>query len=1097
MSSRCKCKMVMDDNIQQIEKVSPNSSCCMANGENKYQIINGVSRAENTEFDPVKRFSRDCLRGRRESNNLWPTEVPQFDWDYKWPNQLPRLDWGLLDDGQLFFDREKELQQLKEAFLRRIQPDSKPEIILISGRSGTGKTLLAKRLHETVREKNGFFVTGKFDQLQQREPYAPLVTAMTEFVYLSLKRGKEAVQKMKDEILNLVGNDIGVLTMMIPALNELVGQQHPRILRGPDAQDRLKIIFQKFIRACAKRDPLVILMDDIQWADRGSLEIFEAIASDDLNHSLAVVCVCRSDEVSINHDFACLLRRLEDENQAKISNIEVGCLTLDATRLLLSSLLQSSDILCEHLASTLFSKTQGNVFFIFQFLYALYASRILRLEEHYGRWTWKWNEAAYRFTFGHVTNIIDLLAARIRKLTFECHIVLKTSACLGIELDIFLLSKVIDESLDVDEILRVCVEESLMIYDEKSSCYRFSHDQIQQASYMLIPESNRPLFHYTIGCLLCETLSESELDQYIFVAVDQIIRGVAYVEDEQELVGLSWLCMHAGERAMSSSDFKTAVKYFDLSSSLLDSRRRWVDCYNLSLSLANARAESLCCNSDFDAVDEVVKSTLEYARCFDDKILAYTCQIYAFGARLRLKEAILLGLEVLDRLGESFPEKGSNAILMTNLFHIKFMLSRKTNKDILGLPDISSQTKLSAMSILNVLITHSYLGRPDLFPFFALRMVKLSIKYGLSAISSMGFCCYGLLLSAIGDFDGGNRFGELSLCLLERYDSVMREWKPRVYMAYYGMIAHWKFPVKSTLEPLLEARQIGMLIGDYEYASASSFQYFCNASTAGIPLLTLEPPLRNALVEMKDRKQQAWLELLSLLREYIFILKGKADDSVVVDGALMNQDEPTSPKMVEIMRTANLNFQFYSCMASYYRMMTSFFLGDTNVALEMARKSEKCDKIMPSAPVIRLQAFFDGLVAFDAVRQSQLMHSLQLTARKRLILRGKKKIRKLKKISKHCPQNNEHILLLLEAELAALKGKLEEATSKYSLSEEICRKEGYVDIQAIACERAGLTIKWSGKDEERSRILLKRAIQLYRSWGAFAKVDQLLTLLED
>ena len=72
----------------------------------------------------------------------------------------------------------------------------------------------------------------------------------------------------------------------------------------------------------------VLIMDDLQWADLGSLELLEAIICDTKNHGLAVIGICRSNEVTIDHDFARILQRLEDEKNTTITNIVVRCLSL-------------------------------------------------------------------------------------------------------------------------------------------------------------------------------------------------------------------------------------------------------------------------------------------------------------------------------------------------------------------------------------------------------------------------------------------------------------------------------------------------------------------------------------------------------------------------------------------------------------------------------------------------------------------------------------------------------------------------------------------------------------------------------------------------
>jgi hypothetical protein len=311
------------------------------------------------------------------------------------------------------------------------------------------------------------------------------------------------------------------------------------------------------------------------------------------------------------------------------------------------------------------------------------------------------------------------------------------------------------------------------------------------------------------------------------------------------------------------------------------------------------------------------------------------------------------------------------------------------------------------------------------------------------------------------------------------------------------MIAHWKVPMRSTFQPLLEGRQIGSASGDHEFATVALFQYCLISSAAGVSLLSFEPVLRDTIAEMKAYKQQVWTELTLLPHEATLVLMGKADDPAVRNGALMHL-ETGSRKVTEVMNTANLDFRSYECTGSCYRMMVAYFLGDLDVALAMAVKSENAIEIIPSSPLIRFQAFFDGLTALTAVRQNHrpCLPSAPRTSRRKLLSRGRKRLKMLRKFSKHCPENCEHHVLLLEAEFAALGGKVERAMSMYAKSEELASREGFMDIQALACERAGVTLREFGGDEKEASRMLERSIDLYKIWGAFAKADQMKTLLE-
>lgn len=1041
------------------------------------------------------------------------------------PNNLPlNLNWSYESSGELF-GRQRENKLLQEALHRRTHTtNAKPELILISGGSGSGKTSLAKNMKATIEKGGGYFVMGKFDQLKRPEPYAPLVAAMTDFLMLVLERGPAVAAATKKSILQALQNestyDISVLTSILPALQNILGPNHHRENKGyppssstgsidsvsyqpktslqtsnKDPQKRQKAIFSKFVRACCSiQRPLVLVMDDLQWSDSGCLELLETLASDTLCHGLALIGICRSNEVSLTHDFAVVLRRLEDERNTTITNIEVGSLVLEATNILVSKVLLSSKEKCRFVANTIHNKTGGNIFHILELLKAMSQANVLKTNPD-NTHEWLWDDDVWTSELDVTNDVVDLVIRQVEKLPRVCQTLLSTAACLGAELDEFLLLRAMDgeSPQQVHKALRLCVSNGMITKEPGvSSHFRFKHDRVQQASYYLIPEKEKSRFHVTLGRKFIQNLTDFELSSYVFLVVDQMIRGVENITDEDEKVKVTVLCLQAGQNAVLSSDFRTALKYFELGESLLDKRRKWVDHYHLVLTLYNAKAETFCCIADFENMEKCVDSIFMNARSFDDKLRGYHLRISALGSLGNLREAILLGLEVLERLGE--PTIKQHLLnLVAKLVTVKRMLWRKTDLDILNLPDITDPIKLSAMGILNMLFTYCYISDQKLFPFIALRMVYISLKYGVSAISCMAFASYGILLCAIGDFDEANRFGQLSIKLLaKRYKPVQREWLPRCYIIHHGMIAHWKQASRSTFEYLEQAHQVGLASGDIEYAWISHYLYGTHRFIVGDPLTTLEVVYRDVVSQMRVYKQEIWAELSQLNHEAFLILMGEKDDPIVLNGALRNLNKG-STKLKAIQNVSNMNFDLYFCHACTNSMIAHYHLGELDVALAMAKGSQNAATVVPAAQLVLLQSFYDGLTAVTILRTKG--KSLSFVTRRKLVSRTRGALKMHKYAMKHCRDNFYPRVSLLEAELAAWKGNLDLALAKYELAEQLACRGDHLDIQAVAAERVGLTLRQFDRGESQSVRHLERAIAAYSKWGAWAVVARVQALL--
>lgn len=548
------------------------------------------------------------------------------------------LDWSIME-GQLY-DRQEQKHLLLEAFHRRLCCKAKNELILVSGEAGTGKTALALTLREICKSQNGFFVMGKFDQLQRPEPYAPFVAAFTDFTHQVIARG--IVPEMKQRIRQEIDSEFRLLIDMLPALEQILGSQGDtsQSVKGSEAQQQLKLVFLKFIKAiCSPQHPLILCIDDLQWADSGSLDLLLTLLKDaDSSAGFMILGTCRYNEVALEHPLAVMLRTLEDEAHVPITNILVGNLNAEAVNKVVSTVLRLDTETSKPLADIVHNETNGNIFFVMQFLKSLHEEGILFRRNGVD---WQWDSQRI-----HVSSqdVVLLVSKQMERLEPQVQEMLMVASCIGAEFDEYLLHDVLNPS-QVAETLATALTKGLILVDRHAAGYRFTHDKVQQAAYSLIPEEDRDTFHLTIGRQLWKNLSAEEIDMNIFLVVNQLSRGIHLVEDQDELYGITMLCLRAGEKATLSSDFATAAEYLGFGIELLGSRG-WRDQYDLSLNLYNAAAEAEYCTAKFDRMDRLTDQVLLHARSFHDKLRAYTTQVYSLGARQQLQEAIDMGFGV-------------------------------------------------------------------------------------------------------------------------------------------------------------------------------------------------------------------------------------------------------------------------------------------------------------------------------------------------------------------------------------------------------------------------------------------------------------------
>ena len=1023
---------------------------------------------------------------------------------------IPSLEWM----GRKLVGRENESRLLSGAINRSLRNQRNTEqalaneLIIVSGSPGIGKTSLVLSLRDAV--PNSRFVYSKFDQLQRPELYTAWVAVTTSLLVQLQEQDRPALDMAKSKIEDAFKaecdtKDLDTILTMMPEAAKIIRKKYTRSencasgsklksssMLDKQSRQRLPQAFVKMLRACCShQNPLVIVLDDFHWADRASLEVLETLIVNSRWGGLAVVAICRCNEVPFDHPLSMLLRQLEDQEKVNIQNVLVGCHSKDNTLDLVSSILQlpRGNMMCNGVSKIIHEKTNGNPLYTIEFLKGMVDSGVLQ-ESQETKWCFyadEWAQQSSSDFLRESSDVTDLFLNRIRLLSADCQALLATAACLGSKFEKRVLAKVLTQ-IDLDEALSVCTLKGLLT-DQNDDGYQFYHDRIQQAAYRLVPEKKCPSVHLDLGRTLLKTLSKDELSSYKFVVTDQLVRGSALVTDRDELREMVILCLGCGSTCAYSSDYSTALAYFQQGYDLLDARRKWVDDYQLTLDISNAMAETYFCLADFEKMNILADAIFLNARQFQDKLRAYMLRICSLGSSMtRQHEAIRLGIAVLRELGECIPKQRTLLSLIPKYLIVQRKLRGKTDRDLIHLPDCTDPTKLAVMGILNLMSTYAYTIDQSLFPFLALRMVSISLKYGLSAVSVAAFSYFGLLMCGVGDFEGGKRYGRVALSLLDRYESVRGEWLPRCYTVY-ATIALWTTPFRECFDFMEEANRVG-LERDLEFASFSHYLYGAHLFFVGESFDVLEPLLRSSITKMRQFRQDGLAETALLYLEPTLILMGRNDDPLVLNGALFNPNPKQSRKLLAVKKVANMNFSAYLCMVRVQGMTVHYHLGNLSNALAMGEQSTNAFTELPAAQLGPAQSFYHGLAAVAVLREYRFL--LSALKRRRLLSTVKKSLKLFQKFTKLCPTNFEARAVLLQAELAAYEEDYEAAAKLYSRAEMLAKQEKYLDVQGIACERAGLTLREIGFQDfdAQSQACLTRAADVYKQWGALAVVKR-------
>jgi predicted ATPase len=661
--------------------------------------------------------------------------------------------WTLVSAGnsagnsRRLFGRSKERGQLRQAYRRLWESEtgSKPSIqlALISGATGTGKTALAMSLGQLVAEDGGFFLMGKFDQMQSATMYSAFVSAFTELVEKVVQRGPDSVMSMQRAIKAAVTTEQRLLTDMIPALEKILGPQKKvaakEFRQSSDEVSCFKFVFRMFVRAISLPEfPIVFLLDDLHYADEASLDLLQSLVTDVTNDGILFIATYRQAKVS-DDKFKEFLR---NRSTLEITEISVGNLPARAVDEMVSEIFSVVHLAqIKPLTDIIYRQTSGNVFYIREFLRYLQEEELLSFDEAGMEWVWDERQIQHKVDF---RRLVELMTVRISKLPQAAREVLEVAACLGCQLDEQLLNRISPRPVFAQ--LQKAASRGFLLYDELNETYRFAHDMIQEAAYKLISHQERQAFHLTIGRELWKSFDDiEELEKHIFIILGQIRDGADLISYQEERNDVAALCLRAGELAICSSSFQTASEYLLLGVSMLG-KACWEEEYELSLELYNAAAEVEYCIANFDNVEKLADEIFNNTRWFTDTLRAHSIHVYSLGSRGHMLKAIERGLEVLEALDEKLPTKNSPQIIAIAMKRTKWMIKGKSNETLLRMPMMDNPKKIAAMKMMNIIFLYAYIAVPTLAPLIALRMVKLTMDYGLCDVSSVGFVTFAMLL---------------------------------------------------------------------------------------------------------------------------------------------------------------------------------------------------------------------------------------------------------------------------------------------------------------------------------------------------------------
>jgi predicted ATPase/signal transduction histidine kinase len=1021
-------------------------------------------------------------------------------------SSIPAFPLGQKDISERFqvpqklYGRETEIGQVLNAFERVSQGHT--EILLVAGYSGVGKTDLVHELHKSITKENGYCIDGKFDQFQRDIPYASLIQAFQELLRQLLTESPAQIAHWKTVLNEALGGIAQVIIEVIPEVALILGPQPPVPELPPaQAQNRFNLVFQQFIRTfTTKEHPLVLFLDDLQWADLPSLQLIKLFMTDPETRYLLVIGAYRDNEVQPTHSLMLTLDEIR-QTTTRMETITLRPLNQEHIQQLVAETFYCDERKSASLAQLCLQKTQGNPFFLSQFLRALVETQHISFNHTTGHW--QWDIAQLQHT--QITNnVVELMAEKIQTLPKTTQAVIQLAACIGNQFDLTTLALACEQSfLATAQSLWPALQEHLIVpldetykyigdigirhqasenpaekqKSEKSEpspnpTFKFVHDRVQQAAYSLIQEDSKGVFHLRIGRRLLAHLSLAERDERIFDLVYQWNKGHVLLTDEIEKEQLARLNLIAGGKAKSSAAYHPALSYFQTGLQLV-AESGWRKHYELTLSLYVEATEAAYLCGDFAQMDDLAKNVLQRAGNLLDRVKVYQIQIQACIFQDRSLDAIKIGLPVLRQLGVKLPKNPTTLHILRGVLETKLALLGKPIEALSKLPPMTEAEPLAAMQVLSSIVSAAYLAAPQLVALITCKQVSLSVKHGNTALSAYGYAGYGLILcGAMGDIETGYRFGTLSVATLEHFSA--KALKARIINLVENFIKHWKDPLHERLAPLLEGYQNGVETGDFEYAAYMVFNYTHFLYIIGRELSRVQKELEKYAQMIAQFKQEQTAHLQKILLQTVANLQGQCNDPCRLKGRYYDEDT------IAFTAGNRLAMFLFHCN----KMLLSFLFQKHPQALEHALAAEQNLDGGLAFPNVSACHFHMALVRLalypDAPKNEQ-----------KLILKKVASIQKnLKKWAGHAPLNNLHKWHLVEAERKRVSGDDFTAMKHYDQAITLAIKNDFPQEAALANELAARFHLSKGRTKL-AKMYLQDAHYGYQQWGAAAKVKHL------
>ena len=964
------------------------------------------------------------------------------------------------------YGREREVQILEEAFTRMVR-SSVPELVLVSGYSGIGKSSVVNELHKVLVPSRGLFASGKFDQYKRDIPYSTLVQAFQELVRTLLGKSSEVLAGWRTALLAACGPNARLMTDLIPELRLIIGEPAPVPELDPQqAQRRFLLVLRRFISVFARAEhPLALFLDDLQWLDAATLDLLEDLLTHPELRYLMVVGAYRDNEVDAHHPLTARLQAIRRAG-APVHEVRLAPLARPHIEQLIAESLHCPAPSVMDLAQLVQDKTAGNPFFVIQFLQALAEESLLAYDHAARRWRW---DSQRIHAKGYTENVVDLMVAKLARLPLATRQALQHLACLGNVAHVQTLALVLDLPLErVQTVLWAAIRLELVAHHDGTCA--FVHDRIHEATYSLIAEQDRAAMHLRIGRLLADQVSAQHREEAIFEIVGQLNRGAALIDAPGEREQLAELNLLAGRRAKAASAYGSALAYLSAGEQLLVGPRA-AHPHDLSFALALNRAECEFLTGQLGHADERLIGLARRARTAAEGVAVACLHMDVCLMLDRSDRAVAVCLAWLRQVGIHWGAQPSDDEVRGEYDQIAVRVGARSIEQLIDLPLMEDATSLATLDVLCKLFAPAVQTNANLACLAICKAVSLSLEHGNCDASCMLYANIGRVSRRYGDYQTGYRFGRLACELVERRG--LQRFEASTFLCFSMFVVRWTRPVSECRELLRRAFVAANRVGDLPYAAYAGNGLISDQLFIGEPLGSMQPEAEQGLAYAEKVHFGLVIDFMNTQLALIRTLRGQTP----VFGCL--NDEHFSEARFEQHLDAAPDLALAAGKYWVRKLQARYLAGDYEAAEACAARAKALKWVIASFFEEAEYHFFAALTL--AAGQSIDEATLRALAEHH---------DELQIWARQCAETFASRQVLLEAEIARLQGHLVDAEHLYEQAIQLARDSGFVHVEALANELASRFYGSRGLARI-ARVYLRDARYGYLRWGADGKVRQL------